>query len=100
MKILGTRTIAWLYPHLSFEAMVWDEEKEKVYFVNMDVNNDRRMEETPDDSWWAYSIPLDSPVYDLDMYSIHDVDFSDILKKMTKRWNDDPVFTGDLDWKN
>lgn len=100
MKILGTRTIAWIYPHLSFEAMVWDEEKQRAYFVNMDVNDEEKPEVVLDDSWWAYSIPIDSAVYNISDYYVSDVDFTEVLREMVRRWNANPVFENGSYWMN
>lgn len=106
MKITKYRTVAIIYPHLSLECEVTD--GDKTYYANISVNDNGEKEEFCEDSYWCYNKPMDKIGYDKDGNEIdYDTDYHEslvdidrsIILQMYDFWNGNPVFDGDLNWK-
>lgn len=97
MKITKYRTVAIIYPYLSLEVEVVDNEKK--YYVNISVNDNGEPEEIYEDSWWAYDKPLDKLNGNNYDESIVYLNFKEILNQMLEFWNENPVFNNDREWK-
>lgn len=90
MDITRYRFTSALVMHDSMEAEVKD--GEHTYYVNIDVNRTGEPAEILDDGWGSYSKPLDEVDYNTDKDAVTDVDFSEILRQLTEKWNASPIF--------
>lgn len=106
MKITKFRTVGIIYPWLSLECEVIDGDKK--YYPNISVNNKGEPEEYCEDACWCYCKPMDRIGLDATGNKIdYDEDYknslvyleSAIYKQMYEFWNQNPVFSHDLAWK-
>lgn len=108
MQITKYRTVAMIYPHLSLECEVVDENGKK-YYPNISVNDKGNPEELLEDNHWCYTKPMDRIGLDEEGKEIdYDSDYNNsiceiedsILTEMLNFWNANPIFTNDVTWKS